>query len=66
MPGIDGIEVLKRVRKEYPDVAVIILTGHGNEKDRKICMALGAFAYLEKPVDIEELSTSHFTKQIAS
>lgn len=56
MPGIDGIEVLRKVRKEYPDVAVIILTGHGNEKDRKICMALGAFAYLEKPVDIEKLS----------
>lgn len=56
MPGIDGIEVLRKVRKEYPDVAVIILTGHGDEKDRKICMALGAFAYLEKPVDIEELS----------
>lgn len=57
MPGIDGIEVLKKVRKEYPDVAVIILTGHGDEKDRQICLELGAFAYLEKPVEIEELST---------
>ncbi|MBN2320871.1 MAG: response regulator [Acidobacteria bacterium] len=56
MPGIDGIEVLKKVKKEYPSVAVIILTGHGTEKDRELCMSLGAFAYLEKPVDIDELS----------
>jgi len=56
MPGIDGIEVLKRVKKENPAVEVIILTGHGSEDDRKICMELGAFAYLHKPVDIEVLS----------
>jgi DNA-binding NtrC family response regulator len=56
MPGIDGIEVLKKVKSEHPGVAVIILTGHGSEKDRKLCLSLGAFAYLEKPVDIDELS----------
>lgn len=56
MPGIDGIEVLKRVKSSRPDIEIIILTGHGSEKDREICMALGAFAYLQKPVDIELLS----------
>ncbi|ADU61095.1 MAG: response regulator [Pseudodesulfovibrio sp.] len=56
MPGIDGIEVLRRVKKEHPMVEVIILTGHGSEKDRETCMELGAFAYLHKPVDIEILS----------
>jgi two-component system response regulator CpxR len=56
MPGIDGIEVLKKTKSEHPEVAVIILTGHGSEKDRDLCMSLGAFAYLEKPVDIDELS----------
>jgi len=56
MPGIDGIEVLKRVKKTNPEVEVIILTGHGSEADRKTCMELGAFAYLQKPVDIEVLS----------
>jgi DNA-binding response OmpR family regulator len=56
MPGIDGIEVLRRVKKEHPLVEVIILTGHGSEKDRETCMELGAFAYLHKPVDIEVLS----------
>ena len=56
MPGIDGIEVLRRAAVEYPDVRVIVLTGHGSSKDRDLCMELGAFAYLEKPVDIEVLA----------
>lgn len=56
MPGIDGIEVLRRVKKERPDIEVIILTGRGTEADRNICMELGAFAYLQKPVEIELLS----------
>jgi len=56
MPGIDGIEVLRRVKSDHPNIQVIILTGHGSEKDRQICMELGAFAYLHKPVDIDVLS----------
>lgn len=56
MPGIDGIEVLRRVKQTHPGVEVIILTGHGSEADRETCMGLGAFAYLQKPVDIELLS----------
>jgi two-component system response regulator CpxR len=56
MPGIDGIEVLRRVKESRPHIEVIILTGHGSEEDRKICMELGAFAYLQKPVDIDALS----------
>ncbi len=56
MPGINGIEVLRRVKKSNPDIEVIILTGHGTEADRELCMNLGAFAYLQKPVDIEVLS----------
>jgi two-component system response regulator CpxR len=56
MPGIDGIEVLKRVKATQPGIEVIILTGHGSEEDKEICMNLGAFAYLHKPVDIDALS----------
>lgn len=56
MPGIDGIEVLRRVKATQPDIEVIILTGHGSEADQEVCMNLGAFAYLQKPVDIDELS----------
>jgi len=56
MPGIDGLEVLRKLKREHPGVEVIILTGHGTEKDRELAEELGAFAYLEKPVDIEKLS----------
>jgi CheY-like chemotaxis protein len=56
MPGIDGIEVLKRVKQTRPEIEVIILTGHGSTDDRETCLRLGAFAYLQKPVDIDVLT----------
>ena len=56
MPHIDGFEVLKKVKADHPQIEVIVLTGHGSEEDRLTCMELGAFAYMQKPVDIEELS----------
>ncbi len=58
MPGINGIEVLKQTKKSNPNIEVIILTGHGSEADRETCMNLGAFAYLQKPADIEKLSST--------
>lgn len=56
MPGIDGMEVLQRIKREHPQVEVLVLTGHGSGKDREACLAAGAYAYLQKPVDIEELA----------
>ncbi|WP_372680108.1 response regulator [Desulfosarcina sp.] len=56
MPGIDGMEILRQVKTTRPEIEVIVLTGHGSEADRKRCMQLGAFAYMQKPVDIDELS----------
>ena len=55
MPGMDGLEVLRRVKQAYPDVQVIILTGKGSEKDEEEARRLGAFEYLQKPVEIEKL-----------
>jgi DNA-binding response OmpR family regulator len=55
MPGMDGIEVLKRMKKAYPNVEVVILTGHANERDEQRARELGAFDYLKKPVDLEAL-----------
>lgn len=55
MPGIDGIEVLRRVKKSHPQIRVIILTGHGSERDRVVAERIGAFDYLQKPVDIQVL-----------
>lgn len=58
MPGIDGVEVLRKVKKAHPQVQVIILTGHGSEQDQEVCMQLGAYEYHKKPVDIDRLVTS--------
>ena len=58
MPGIHGVEVLRQTKELAPEVEVIILTGHGTMDDMQQCMELGAFAYMNKPVDIEELSTT--------
>ncbi len=55
MPGIDGMGVLRSTRQTCPKIQVIILTGHGSEKDREMAMRLGAFDYLQKPADIGEL-----------
>lgn len=56
MPGIDGLEVLRQVKREHASVEVIILTGHGSELEQRRAEQLGAFAYLHKPVDIELLA----------
>ena len=54
---MDGLEVLQRLRTTHPEVRVIILTGHGSEQDQQKAMELGAFAYLQKPVAIDQLVT---------
>jgi DNA-binding response OmpR family regulator len=55
MPGIDGMQVLRLVKKRYPDIQVIILTGRGNDLDEAEARSIGIFDYLRKPVDIEVL-----------
>ncbi|MBW2525401.1 MAG: response regulator [Deltaproteobacteria bacterium] len=56
MPGMDGMEVLRRVKRDHPNIEVIIVTGHGTEKDERMATELGAFAYLKKPVNIDVLA----------
>ncbi len=56
MPGMQGTDVLAKVKEARPEVEIIILTGHGSEEDRTTCMNLGAFAWLHKPVQIDELT----------
>lgn len=55
MPGMKGIEVLQKVKSEHPKVKVILLTGQGKTRDGIEGMRHGAFAYLTKPLDLEEL-----------
>jgi DNA-binding NtrC family response regulator len=55
MPGLHGMDVLREIRKAYPNMQVIILTGHGTEKDEEEPRRLGGFDFLRKPADIETL-----------
>jgi DNA-binding NtrC family response regulator len=55
MPGMDGIDVLKEIKLRHPLVEVIMLTGHANVEVAIEGMELGAFDYLMKPMDIDEL-----------
>jgi len=55
MPGMDGIETLQEIRKRYPLVEVIMLTGHATVESAIEGMKLGAFDYLMKPCNIDNL-----------
>jgi len=55
MEDMDGIEILKIFKKMDPDLAVIMLTGHGSEAAARDGIKFGAFDYLTKPCDLEEL-----------
>ena len=52
MQDMDGIEVLKVLKKLDPDLEVIMLTGHGSEQAAREGISLGAFDYLTKPCDL--------------
>lgn len=56
MPGMDGIETLKQIKKRHPLVEVILLTGHGTIQSAVEGMKLGAFDFLLKPADFKELT----------
>ena len=56
MDDMDGLEVLKVFKKMVPELAVIMLTGHGSEQAASEGIEFGAFDYLTKPCEIEELA----------
>jgi len=55
MPGMDGVDTLKEIKRRHPFVEVIMLTGLAHVETATRVMELGAFDYLLKPVEIEEL-----------
>jgi DNA-binding NtrC family response regulator len=55
MPGMDGIEALREIKRRFPLVEVIMLTGHATVESGIEGMKLGAFDYLMKPCDIADL-----------
>jgi len=55
MPGMDGIEVLQKIKELKPDLEVLMLTAHANVEVAMRGMELGAFDYLMKPVELDDL-----------
>jgi DNA-binding NtrC family response regulator len=55
MPGLTGVELLKRVQLRDEGTPVILISGKGSEQDAKSLMDLGAFAYLTKPFNLDEI-----------
>lgn len=55
MPGMDGLSVLHRIKEDWPSVEVVMLTGHASMEVAIRGMELGAFDYMMKPVDFQEL-----------
>jgi DNA-binding response OmpR family regulator len=56
MPGLHGMEVLRRLSKTNPNIQVVILTGHGTDRDEDEAKRLQAFDYLRKPADVDHLA----------
>jgi DNA-binding NtrC family response regulator len=56
MPGLDGLEVLQRIKREKPDVEVLLLTGHPTVDTALQGVKMGAAEYLTKPPDVEKLT----------
>jgi DNA-binding response OmpR family regulator len=56
MPGLHGMEVLRKLSKTNPNIQVVILTGHGTDQDEEEAQRLKAFDYLRKPTDIDTLA----------
>ena len=55
MPAPGGLQVLTEIKERWPQVAVILLTGHGSAQDAEAGLRLGAFDYIMKPFDIDGL-----------
>jgi len=55
MPGLGGLEVIRQVKETWPALQVVLLTGHGSSNDAEEGMQLGAFQYVMKPVNFDDL-----------
>jgi DNA-binding NtrC family response regulator len=55
MPGLNGIGLLKRIQSKGWNTPVIVISGKGDEQDSRALLKLGAFAYLTKPLDLDQM-----------
>ncbi|MDP2844655.1 MAG: response regulator [Candidatus Methanoperedens sp.] len=63
MPGVNGFEVLRRIREAELDLDAVIITAYGDEDKAAEAVRLGAVDYLRKPISLEELHTAIFRVQ---
>jgi two-component system OmpR family response regulator len=56
MPGMSGLEVLRQIRREWPDLPVVVVTGFPDDKDAEEARRLGIVAVVEKPLIIKNLT----------
>ncbi|MFZ5905988.1 MAG: response regulator [Nitrospirota bacterium] len=57
IPGMDGLEILRNIKKFDPTIQVLMLTGHGDKESVQKGMQSGALEYIMKPIDIDELTS---------
>lgn len=57
MPGVDGLQTLQELRRRYPDVHVVMMTAYGTSQTSIDAIRAGAFEYLTKPLDLDQLRT---------
>src|SRR5687768_1335434 len=55
MPGVDGLQTLQQLRSLYPDVYVVMMTAYGTSQTSIDAIRAGAFEYLTKPLDLDQL-----------
>ncbi len=57
MPGITGIELLKRIKQQHPQTHVIMMTAYGSDEKKEEALSNGAFRYIEKPFEIKSMKS---------
>jgi len=60
MPGMTGLDLLTRIKQDYPDVRVHMITAYGDENNYRLAMEYGADGYLTKPLDFDEIRRNVF------
>jgi two-component system nitrogen regulation response regulator GlnG len=55
MPGMDGLELLAEIKQRFPNLPVMMVTAYGDDDRRRRAREIGAFEFIQKPVDLDQL-----------
>lgn len=66
MPGMNGLDLLKTIKQEFPSLRVVMVTAYGDDQNCSIAMSLGADGFLTKPVDFSQLKKEIFEDSAAT